>query len=342
MKIFIAALLAAFCFASQSATAQDFETPGQYNQYINQQHANVISKFLAYNSAVSHGKRAKKVEKLREKLLDEVQESKMNIASMPKMKGDGAFRDSAANFLKLYYNVLNEDYSKIVNMEEIAEQSYDAMEAYLMLQEAVDEKIEAASKRMHTAQQEFATKNNMTLVDTKDEMGEKMEQVGKVNEYYHEIYLLFFRPYLQEQNMMKAVEKGNVGGIEQDRNALSKYATEGLAKLESIKAFNGEGGLKMACKKMLQHYVKEAGDYMKPITEYLLAKERFESIKKDFDKKSEPAQADVDAFNKAVNDFNATLKKYNDANNNIVKLGNENLNEWNNTVNDFFNEQMPR
>jgi hypothetical protein len=56
--------------------AQDFENPVQYMDYINKQQTNISKKFLSYNSAVSHGKRARKVEKLRLKLLDEVQEAK--------------------------------------------------------------------------------------------------------------------------------------------------------------------------------------------------------------------------------------------------------------------------
>jgi hypothetical protein len=44
-------------------------------------------------------------------------------------KGDRSFRDTTVAYLKLLYIVFNEDYGKIVNMEEIAEQSYDAMEA---------------------------------------------------------------------------------------------------------------------------------------------------------------------------------------------------------------------
>ena len=49
--------------------------------------------------------------------------------------------------MKMYYNVLNDDYSKIINMEEIAEQSYDAMEAYILAQEMVDKKPEEATRR---------------------------------------------------------------------------------------------------------------------------------------------------------------------------------------------------
>jgi hypothetical protein len=130
-------------------SAQNYDNAVEYMNVISKQRENVSKKFMSYASAAAHGKKARKIESLRAKLLDEVQEARMNIASMPSFKGDKSYRDSTVNFIKLYYNVLNEDYSKIVNMEEIAEQSYDAMEAYMMAQELVEKKLEEGNEKMH-------------------------------------------------------------------------------------------------------------------------------------------------------------------------------------------------
>ena len=341
-KWFAAALILTGTCTTYNATAQNFENALEYMQYISTQHTNVTKKFLSYNSAVSHGKRAKKVEKLREQLLNEVQESKMNISSMPKFKGDAAYKDSSASFMKFYYNVLNDDYAKIVNMEEIAEQSYDEMEIFLMLQEQVDKKMEEANQRMNAAEKLFASQNNINLLESKNEMSEKMKTIGEVNAHYHQVYLTFFKPYLQDANMKKTIEKGNVGGLEQDKNALLKYAQEALIKLETIKAYEGDYALKNACKQLMQFYVKEATDYIKPITDFLLVKERFETIKKDYEKKSDHTQQDVDAYNKAVNDINASSNKYNQANKNMFELGKESLQNWNKAVETYFDEHMPK
>src|ERR1700755_1327276 len=128
-------ILLLLLITGQKLQAQDFDNPGEYMQYISKQRENVTKKFMAYASASAHGKKAKKVDNLRTKLLDEVQESRMNISGMPSYKGDKSFRDTTVNFMKLYFNVLNEDYAKIINMEEVSEQSYDAMEAYFLAKE---------------------------------------------------------------------------------------------------------------------------------------------------------------------------------------------------------------
>ena len=154
MKLFTS--LVAFLLICTVSVAQNFDNAGEYMGFISKQQENISKKFMSYVSASAHGKKEKKVEALRNKLLDEVQEGKMNISGMPSFKNDKSYRDTAVNFMKLYYNVLNEDYSKIINMEEIAEQSYDLMEAYLMAEEKVSDKLKDANDRMKAAQAAFA------------------------------------------------------------------------------------------------------------------------------------------------------------------------------------------
>lgn len=325
-----------------TAAAQDYTNPGEYLGEITRQQENISKKFMAYASASAHGKRAKKVDALRSKLLDEVQEAKMNISGMPGFKGDKSYRDSTVNFMKLYYNVLNEDYSKIINMEEIAEQSYDAMEAYMMAQEMVDKKLEEGNEKMKLATETFAAKNNITLTKDNSELGEKMKQVHEVNQYHTVLYLIFFKAYKQEGYLMEAVSKNNITGIEQNKNSLLRYAQEGLEKLKDIKSFQGDNGLMSACKVMMNFYVKEVNEKMNSISEFYLTQERFAAIKKEFEKKSSPSKAEVDAYNKAVKDINAASQAFNSANQSLNKERSDLLNDWNKAVSAFFDEHTPR
>ncbi len=324
------------------AAAQDYNVPVEYMNEISKQRENISKKFMAYVSASAHGKRAKKVESLRAKLLDEVQESKMNIGSLPSFKGDKSYRDSTVNFLKLYYNVLNEDYSKIINMEEIAEQSYDAMEAYIMAQEKVNEKLEEGNAKMQLATEAFAAKNNITLTKDQTELGEKLSQVHEVNKYHSALYLIFFKAYKQETYLIEAVSKNNITGIEQNKSSLLRYAQEGLEKLKTIKTYQGDNSLMGACKSVMNFYIKEVNEKMNTVSEFYLTKERFETIKKEFAKKSSPSQQEVYAYNKGVKDINAASDAFNNNNQSLNKERNEILDNWNKSVNNFFDEHTPR
>lgn len=323
-----------------AANAQDFDNPVEYLGAISKQRENVSKKFMAYVSASAHKKKEKKVEALRAKLIEEVMEARMNINALPSFKGEKGYRDSTVNFLKLYYNVLNEDYSKIVNMEEIAEQSYDAMEAYMMAQEIVNKKLDEGNEKMRLATEAFAAKNNITLTKDNSELGEKMKQVHEVNTYHSVLYLIFFKAYKQESYLMEAISKNNITGIEQNKNSLLRYAQEGLEKLKGIKPFQGDGSLPGACKTVMNFYVKEV-EKMSTISDFYLIKERFETIKKEFEKKSSPSQAEVDAYNKAVKDINAASNAFNNTTQSLNTERNDVLKEWNKSVSTFFDEHTP-
>lgn len=339
MKQLFFTALAVFCLQS-GATAQDYENAGEYMDAISKQQENISKKFMAYASASAHKKKEKKVEALRAKLLDEVQEARMNISGLPSFKGEKGYRDSTVSFLKLYYNVLNEDYSKIINMEEISEQSYDAMEAYMMAQEMVNKKLDEGNERMKLATETFAAKNNITLTKDNSELGEKMKQVHAVNEYHTDIYLIFFKAYKQETYMMEAVSKNNITGIEQNKNSLLRNAQEGLEKLKGIQAFQGDNSLLNACKTVLNFYVKEV-EKMVTISDFYLIKERFETIKKEFEKKSSPTKDEVDAYNKSVKDINAASNAFNNTTQSLNSERSNTLKEWNKAVDTFFDEHTP-
>jgi hypothetical protein len=323
-----------------TAFCQNFDNPGEYMDYINKQQENVSKKYMSYTSAAAHGKRAKKVESLRAKLLDEVQEAKMNISGLPSCKGNKEYRDTAVNFMKLYYNVLNDDYSKIIDLEEIAEQSYDDMEAYMMAQEKVDEKLEEGNNKFHEAAERFAAANNIHLISDQSELGAMMKQVAAMHNYYHDIYLVFFRPYKQESYLNEAISKGNITAIEQNKNSLLKYSQAGLEKLTGMKGFEGDNSVVFACRSMLNFYLKEV-EKMDKISDYFLTKERFETIKKEYDKKSKTTKEDTDTYNKAVNEINKASDAYNNNNQYLNQNRKESLHAWNDAVDAFFDQHTP-
>lgn len=331
-----------FTLCSKNIYAQNFEDPGAYMDYIGKQHENISKKYMAYASASAHGKKARKVENIRQKLLNEVQEARMNISGMPSFKGDKSYRDTSVSFMKMYFNILNDDYAKVLNIEEIAENSYDEMEVLLNIKDAIDQKMEEGNKRIKEAQAVFAKAHNINLIEGEgNALSEKLRKVRDLNKYYNEVYLIFFKPYVQEQILVEAIGKNNVTGVEQSKNALRKYSEEGMEKLKTIKSFEGDYAVTGACKSLLQFYINECGA-IATISEFTMANENFEKIKKDFEKNRNPSKAEVDTYNNAVKDINSKSQKYNQTLNDLNKQRSESLNSWNKTINQFFDEHTPK
>ena len=343
MKKTTSLLFVLFSFIAVSK-AQDLDKPGAYMTAISNAHKEMDQKYMAYTSAAAHGKRARKVEKLRLQVLESISNSRDKIADIPFYKGDNSLRQSNIDYINFCYTIFNEDYAKIVNTEEIAEQSFDDMQALLLLREKVDEKLKGAVEKVNKASKDFAAKYNVNLIEGKDELGEKMAQASKVGKYYKPIFLLFFKCNWQDNSLTKALQDNKLNDVEQSRNSIIKYADEGLLALNAIQNF--EGGdvfLKMACKQALQGFKSIAEKETPKITDYYLKKENFEKIKKAFEGKSQSdrTKEDVDAYNKAVKDMNAAVNISNEASTNANNKRNELYKTWEEAVKTFYDTNVP-
>lgn len=343
-KLYARFCLVAVCLCSAVFLhAQDFSNPGGYLTHFNKSLETMDQTYMNYLSAVSHGKSARKVEKLRLKTLDAILFAKGEIAGAPGYKGDKTLRDATTEYIKTCYLVFNEDYHKIVDMEEIAEQSYDMMEAYLLAQKKAGEKLKEAGEKQHQAFVAFAAKNNVQLTENKNVLDEKLEKSGKVNDYYDKVYLIFFKSYRQDMYLTDAVNKSNLNGMEQARNALETYATAGLEEVEKVGSFESDATLLAACKAALKFYKDLAMQKMEPVSNFVLASENFTKLKKNFEvmPAAKRTQSDVENYNKAVGDINKASNGYNKANSDINKGRSEMLNVWNRAVKDFMDAQIP-
>lgn len=328
---------------SSNAIAQDLENPGAYMTSIGKAEEIIGLKYISYMSGSSHGKSLRKVEKRRQDLLNSIEEMRFKVHDMPSFKGDKTLREASVAYLKLMYAVFNEDYAKIVNMEEIAEQSYDNMEAYLLIQEKANEKLKEAGAKRGLVWADFARKYNVNVIDNTSQLDLKLDKAEKVNNYYHQLYLIFFKSHKQEMYLIAAIDAKNINSIEQSRNALVKFTTEGLAKLEDVKPFEGDPTLIVSCRNVLKFLQDEATDQIGLMTDFIMASENFEKVKKAFDAipASKRTQADVNNFNKAVNEMNKGVGQFNNTNKMLNDKRNAMLKVWNTAVQKFMDDHMP-
>jgi hypothetical protein len=325
-----------------SATAQPYETAVQYMDHISKANQALSEKYLVYLSGMSHGKSARKVEKRRLELLQAISDTRFDIQGMPPFKGDRTLKDTTVAYLKILNNIFNEDYGKIVNMEEIAEQSYDMMEAYMLAKEKANEKLNEAMTKQHDTQARFAEKNNIRLISGESEIGTKMKTSYGVMKHYNEAYLIFFKGYKQESYVMDAVNKKNIISIEQNVSTLKKFADEGLEKLKDMKGYNNDASLIVACRNLMLFYKAEA-EKASGITDFFLKEENFSKLKKQFETKpaSKRTQQDIDQFNNGVNDINAAVNNYNKSNTEMNKERNNAINDWDKAVKRYMDNYIP-
>jgi hypothetical protein len=326
---------------SLSAAAQNLDNPGEYMTAFVKARGDMDAKYMQYMSAAAHGRRARKVEKLRQEVLDNITNSRYKTVDLPIYKGDNSLRQSSIDYIQLCYDIFSQDYQKIVNMEELAEQSVDEMQAYMLLQQKIDEKLEQGYAALDKVSHDFAAKYNVLLQTEQTPLGTKLAESGKVNTYSSTVYLIFFKCNWEDNQMVKAMNALKVNDAEQARSALLSYANEGLKDLDTIRPFEGDPSLVNACKQALTFYKQAAENEMPKLTDFFVKKEEFDKMKKDFDANSNHTQADVNAYNKAVKDINNAANAYNQTNNKVNNGRNQAVNGWSSAEKEFQDQHIP-
>jgi hypothetical protein len=314
-RFFIALVIFWSCGTTLNAQTSA-ETPVDHMEYLSHLEQELSKKYLSYMSEVAHGGKARKMEKRREDVINSVRISIREAGKLRPYNGDASLRDAYKSYWNVLLSVFNEDYHKIVNIEEIAEKSYDEMEAYLLIQEEAGEKLNAEHERLRTVYDEFAAKNNVRLVEGQNKLSKKLDQTGKVNKYMNQVFLIIFKSAVQEEKMIEAFNAKDVAGVEQAKASLLKYAEEGLSRLDTLKPFNGDGSMVTACRKILEFQRDEAKSRFDAHIAYLMKADEMDRLKKNIEAKPANSRTaeDIDTYNKTIQDFNKLVADYNKAN----------------------------
>ena len=323
---------------------QDSREAAKYMDQIGVQYKQIQKENWDYTRAVAHSRSARKVERKRTELLKILRKAKQSVKSLSSFKRDYSLRDSVVAYFDLSFTVINEDYEKIMDMEAVAEQSYDLMEAYLLAQEIASEKLEKASLEMEQVYKAFAEKYGVNLIENKSELDKKLEKSSEALKYYNQVYLVFFKAYKQEMYLLDAMERTDINAIEQNRNALISVADEGLEKLKTISTYKGDNSINNACRRMLTFYKDEAENKVPVLADFLVKMDEFKELDKLFKSKDrmQLTKEEVDKYNKAVDEHNSGITKFNNTNNSVNSKRETNVNAWNTAVEKYMTRHIPK
>ncbi len=319
------------------------QNPLQYMDKINNEFKKISDETWDYTRAVAHNKKARQIEGQRKQMLNANRNALNRVKNMQPFSGNSAYRDSTVRYLELSYLVLNNDYSKIMDMEEISEQSYDAMEAYMLAQQIANEKMDVAFDVAVAAHEKFAEENNIKLIKETSETSDKLEKAGEVFGFYNKIYLVFFKPYKQEVYLLDAQMKSDINAMKQNQESLSKLSKDAKVKLKDIKPYKNNTTLKAACNDVLDFYIYEADMKVTSLIDFYLKKEKFDKLKTATDKKGKSlTEAEANEFNAAVAEYNKASNDYNKINAELNGKRTSALESWNNAVSKFLDRNVSK
>ncbi len=304
----------------------------------------VASEMLAYVQAVAHSRDRNAAERKRLDMIASVERAILSANQVKPYNGDQRYKDAVLDFYNTLYAILRRDYANLVNLQEIREQSYDNMEAYLTARQKANEKLQEAAERLRLEEKEFAADYNITLVETQSETARKLELAGAVMDYQSKVYLISFRSYLQENYLIEALNRKDVNALEQNRESLQASAEAALGQLQAVPPYSGDASLLQAAAANLEFYREEAAKHTPLFTEQLLRSEQFEEMKQAFDR-TPPAQRSreaVDNYNRAVSQLNSLSARTNQLNQQLNQRRTQLINQWNAANEAFLRRHVPR
>jgi hypothetical protein len=343
-KILLTLLLGVFVIsAANESLAQKKMNAGEYMTKLNKEYRPVSRDSWDYMRSVAHSKNGRKIARKREDLLKSVIKVQKKIGAYSGFGDDTSLRDSILNYLRINEIVIREDYDKIMDLEAIAEDSYDMMEAYLKAQEIANQKMDIASDHLDSAMIHFAERHNVTLQQGESRKSAKIKMANEAFAYYNQVFLIYFKSMKQEAYLLEAIQNGDMLGIEQNKNALLETSVECLAKLDSVPKFKKtDGSLITACRNLIMFHKFEAEKKMKSITDFYMKKEKFDKLQQAMENKS-------GATKQEINKYNQEMRKYNTAVNNFNRVLNELNNKrtykqqvWQNVVEGHFTKYVAK
>jgi hypothetical protein len=324
--------------------AQDFKTPVDYLNYLGKEQQSIAKSTWKYTKAVAHSTSARRIDATRKQLVKSIQTSSKKIEALKNgYKGDVEYRDKVLSYLYFAEKNINEEYSKIIDLQDVAQQSYDYMEAYIMTRDLVNKKLDEESEKVNLAQQEFADKYHITLSSELSDLGKKIQLSNEVFDYHTVLFLVFFKVNITDVNLSNAIENKDIGAIEQNASSLLKFADEGLEKIKSIPNYKNDSFLLNETKKALLFYKKTAQEYTPKVVSYLMFYDKFSNAKKSLESKSESdkTKEEVDNYNTMVKQINKEIATFNMLSTDNYNDKTQILNNWNTKGDDFIARYVP-
>ncbi|OYU85034.1 MAG: hypothetical protein CFE24_03495 [Flavobacterium sp. BFFFF2] len=324
--------------------AQDFKSPVEYMSYIGNEQLDVSKNAWKYTLAVAHSKRARKIENLRQKVISSMESSLEKINKLSNgYQGDKTLHEAYVNYFQMALHNMREEYGQIIDLQEVAEQSYDAMEAYLMAKDRVDKKLEEGQTNLSKAQREFAARQHITLTESGSALGEKIKISSEVFDYEKKLYLLFFKSYVSQKNLMKSISEQNLTDIKQQSDALHQFAEEGKQNLKLIQPFKGDKHLIEATQKALISFDDLTIKHVPVFLKYYLLKDQLTQAQKMLEAKSsqDRTQDDIKQYNDLVAKTNEASATFNKSMGMATQDLNAQIDHWNEAQSFFLDSHIP-
>ena len=294
MKNFLFIALIFFSLGTQAQEDEfNLKNAGDYNNFIMKEMTAAVQKNFEYLSFVVHSEAYDQMDEKRKEVVKQIAEAKDKVSQMPPLDGDTRLRDESVEVLSEYKNAFELDFKQIISLKKKSRDSFEAMKEYFKAEDDAEEKLNKATQKLRKAQRQYASKNNMTVVDGKadDELERKMGKAKATNLYWRAVFIEYFKVSEVYDLMWEALNQRKASVIDNERQTVIKVINTTLPEIKAIPPFNGDTEFRDQTVAIIEYYQQVADIQFAKITERL--------------KKPELSEADIDIINSIINQCNA-------------------------------------
>jgi len=247
------------------------------------------------------------------RLIGMIENALKTVNTMPAFEDNSVFRDEAAGVFSIYLDAFNIEFKEANLLKEQRQESYEAMENFYEAQDKAERKLEIASDKLMTAQQQFATDHNMEIMMGKGNSSTQnmIKIINKVNGYTRVIFLAYFKVSKDDAAVMNALDEKNPGKMEAFRKKMLISIDEGLIKLNALGAFEDDDEFLQSAIALLEFHKKMGQDAYPELIKFINKKEE------------DLSQEDVNIYNGVIEILNSQppllLTKFNQLNMDFYK-----------------------
>jgi hypothetical protein len=293
-------LTSALAFCTAGLCAQNtFSSPGEYGIALFNEHAAVANKNMEYLQYSVHSDDIGVVEQKRMALIEQIQQSLKTVRAMSPYEGDSKLRDEIGSVFEAYLASFRVEFSRVNTLKLSSRQSYEAMEQYLNATTAAEKKLDEAGTRAARAQEAFAKKYKIQLLEDEEKAG-GASLLTQMNDYYRGIFLRVFKTSKKDAEFSDALAEQNAGKMDRYRKELDVICDDNLAFLSRLPDFNGDTEYRDAAVALMKFYKDLAYKGYKTMTDVVRKGDKM-------------TNEDVTAFNEVISRSNEQLPALSDA-----------------------------
>lgn len=279
-------LIAIFIGFGCQMEAQKFKNPISYFKKFQGENKKIKKKNFRYLKASLRGDNAKKVDKFRSVVVEQLKDSKNSIERLGAYKGDDILRKEYIRSLEMYIHAFENNFGVADALIKNRYNSYEDLKKYYAAVEVAEDEMLDANYIIEAAEEYFAKKNEL-VIQRDEEMEKQYENLDEVTLYSRDMTLSYFRIDAQVRLYLNIVSRGNMDSLPDVVTDMRRAVKESKIEVENYASFDGETDLYDEMHEYIEEIQGELEENMDKMTDGLqnefLDQDEFDEVQNDLE-----------------------------------------------------------